>query len=106
MCCNYSICWFRVIKGVKLVWYTLGVTKCCSKLCCKPSRSREIHIIHSHSPWSGRAALLWCFSAWVAHYEAVMGCCKPALGVPLHDTPLSTSSVHLYWSILHFNISA
>ena len=46
MFCNYSICWLPVVKGGKLVWYNLGVTKFCSNFCCKTSTSREIHIIY------------------------------------------------------------
>ena len=31
-------------------------------------------MLRGHTLWSSLTSLLWCFTAWVAHYEAVLGC--------------------------------
>ena len=87
MCCNYSICWLPIIKGGKLVWYNVVVTNFCSNFCGKTTRSREnTHYLLTYVVGCGVVSQhLWCFSAWVAHYAAVLGCYKPPLGVSLHD---------------------
>ena len=70
MCRNYSICWLRIIKGGKLVWYNVVVTNFCSNFCCKTTRSREnTHYLLTYVVGCGVVSQhLWCFSAWVAHY--------------------------------------